>query len=276
MSLAAPLAIEVLDVAAILKAKRDDLVARAPEVTAIVDLLSEPLRKFIEVCAYRELLVRNRINATYLATFLAYAASTDLDHLAAFYDVSRIANETDAQLRARTTLAIRGRSTGGTEPRYQAIAFGASALVRDVKVWRDDLSPLINIAVIANDNGGIATPALLSAVEAALNDPSHRMVSDRFAVRSAVTVVQDVTAKIWLLPSTPISVFDTLDETITQAWGVEGGLGFDLTKAWLTARLMQPGVQRVEIVTPASDAIVAPHEAVALGTLTFTLEGRDR
>ena len=54
--------IETVDFETIVKAMRDDLVARFPAIENVIDLESEPARKLIEAFAYRETLLRARIN----------------------------------------------------------------------------------------------------------------------------------------------------------------------------------------------------------------------
>ena len=54
------------------------------------------------------MLLRNRINIAARGQLLAYAAGTDLDHLAAFYGVERLAGEGDERLRLRIQLRIKG------------------------------------------------------------------------------------------------------------------------------------------------------------------------
>lgn len=48
----------------------------------------------MEVCAYRELLLRQRINQAAKSNLLAFATGTDLDNLGALYDVERKEGET--------------------------------------------------------------------------------------------------------------------------------------------------------------------------------------
>ena len=76
----------------------------------------------LEAAAYRETLLRARVNDAARANLLSFAATTDLDHLAGFYDVVRLDGETDAALRERVVLAIQGRSAAGPEERYAAVA----------------------------------------------------------------------------------------------------------------------------------------------------------
>jgi phage-related baseplate assembly protein len=269
-----PQIIETLDVAAILQAKRDDLVARAPYVAPIIDLESEPLRRSLEENTYREFLLRGRINDTYQQTLVALASGANLDALAGFYDVTRLALESDDHFRERIVLEIAGRSPGGTAPRYKAKALGASIDVRDAIVWREALTPIINVAVISTAIGGVASNALLTTVREALNNSSVRMVNDTIVVRGAVSITQAIAADIWLLPDTPLAVFDGLAASLLAAWEAEAGLGFDLTHAWITARLMKAGVQRVDVVAPIADISLSPYEALALGPITLTNKGR--
>lgn len=269
-----PEIIETLSFEAILEAAVADMVARFPAIAGTVVLESEPSRKLLEVAAFREMLARARVNDAARSQLLAFANGADLDHLAAFYDVTRLSGETDTALRARTILAVAGRSTGGTADRYRYVALSASVDVRDAIVWRDDLTPVVNVAVYSYAAGGVASDQLLGIVRNALNAPDVIMVNDTIAVRSAVTQTINVAADVWLLPETPMSVFDGLANNLRADFAAESGLGFDLTRAWLTARLMRAGVQRVAITAPVADVGVERYEAAALGTITLTYRGR--
>lgn len=273
-SLPPPAMVEELDFEAILQAAVDDLIDRFPAIAGTVVLETEPARKLLEVDAFREVLLRARVNDAFRGTLLAYAAGADLDHLAAFYDVVRLTGEDDARLRSRVILAIAGRSTGGTAERYRYVAMTASVDVRGAFVWRGALSPVVNVAIYSTAPGGVAGTPLLNTVRDALTADDVRMVNDTIEVRSAVTQTVNVSAQVWLLPSAQMAVFDGLSEALRHAHEAESGLGFDLTRAWLTARLMRPGVQRVVITAPAADVAVAEFEAAAIGTINLTFMGR--
>ncbi|WP_029074413.1 baseplate J/gp47 family protein [Kaistia adipata] len=274
-----PEAIATLDFEALLAAVMADAQARFDAAGIAYDvgsLETDPVKIVAEAAAYRELLLRARINDAVRANLLAFARGADLDHLAAFYDAARLPDEGDDRFRLRTQLIIQGRSTGGTEPRYRAVALGASLRVADAAVYRDGTSPRIQIAVIAADNNGVADAGLLALVAAAVNAPAVRMVNDTIQVIAAVTDTIDVAARIWLLPDASASLVEALVPALRTDWANEGGLGFDLTREWLLSRLMKSGVQRVEIVTPAANVIVPPGRAVALGAIDLALMGRDR
>lgn len=87
--LPAPAIIEELDFESILAAMRADLAARLPGWTA-AELESDPANKILEVAAYREMLMRQRVNEAARACMLAFAAGGDLEHLSAFYAVARL------------------------------------------------------------------------------------------------------------------------------------------------------------------------------------------
>lgn len=254
------------------RAERPDL--SLPEYNAQA-LESDVPRVLFGATSYRELLLRVRINEAVRANLLAYATGSDLDHLAAFYDVARLGGEEDARLRVRVILALRGRSTGGTAARYESIAMSASIRVRSVKVYRVGRDPTVRVAVYAADNGGIADEALLSIVAGALNDPAVKMVNDTISVQSAVFQVVDIEANVWLLPTAAETLIPALAVSIRAAWATESSLGFDLTKSWITAKLMQSGVYRVDIVAPAASVVADPFRAISIGAVTLHNAGRD-
>lgn len=270
-----PEAVEELDFEALFAAFKADMTARMPEAAALLELESEPITKLGQTHSFVTMLVLARVNDAIRANLLAYATGTDLDHLAAFYDVVRLMGELDEPFRRRVILAIQGRSTGGTAPRYRSVALGASVRVADAVVYRVGTDPTVRVAVYATDNGGVADAGLLADVTAALNDPAVRMVNDTILVQSAVFEVVNVTANVWLLPEASNTILTVLPDTLRGGWAGETGLGFDLTRSWLTARLMVSGVQRVEIVTPAVDVIAPPERAINLGTITLNNMGRD-
>ncbi len=126
-----PAVVETLDFEALRSAVEADLRERYPE---LVDPLpeSDPIAKLIEAAAYREMVIRQRVNDAARSVMLAYAAGADLDNLAALFAVRRLDGETDAALRARVLLALQGQSTAGPEAGYRRIALGASPDVEDV------------------------------------------------------------------------------------------------------------------------------------------------
>ncbi len=130
-ALPAPAVVEALSFERIVTALLADLRERYPDFTAVVE--SDPAYKILEVCAYRELLLRQRVNDAARANMLAYAGGADLDNLAALFGVGRQEGETDDELRRRTPAALAGISVAGPRAAYRAIAL-RSPVVRDVHV----------------------------------------------------------------------------------------------------------------------------------------------
>jgi phage-related baseplate assembly protein len=272
-----PGVIQEIDYEARLQLFVDKLVALFDAVGIAYDVQGlevDPAKILLEAATYADVLLRQRINEAVRANLLAFAYGSDLDHLAAFYDVVRLYQESDERLRDRVILAIQGRSTGGTAPRYKYVAMTSDVRVSDAAVYTVGRDPTIRVAVFSTEPDGVASSALLTVVDAALQDAEVRMVNDRIVVSGAVKHVVNIVANVWLLPGAAPSVATGLEATLRAEWDKVDTLGFDLARSWLTAKLMQQGVQRVEIVAPATDISVPFNEAASLGTITITNMGR--
>ncbi|ADZ72401.1 baseplate J/gp47 family protein [Polymorphum gilvum] len=274
-----PAILEDLDFEAILAAIAADAQTRLAAAGIAWDvgaLETDPVTILCQAFAYRELLLRARINDAARSNLLAFAATSDLDHLAAFHDVTRLVGEGDDRLRDRVWLAILGRSAGGPLERYKTIALAASLQVRDVAIWRAGRDPTVHVAVLSTDTGGEASPALLAAVRSALEAPAVRVVSDRFEVISAIRTVTDVALTVRLAPDAPVSRLADVAATVREAWTAESLLGLDLTSSWLIAKAMVPGVTRVAVTWPTEDLVAAPNEAIGVGSIDILDGGRGR
>lgn len=277
-ALGTPEILETLDYEALFDRRKLDLVARAPSYGFnynVQDLETDPAMIILQEASYEELVLRARGNDIARARYLYYARGNEVDHLGAFYDVLRLAGETDARFKGRIILAIQGRSTGGTAPRYRYVAMSSSLRVEDAYVYTEGVSPQVNIAVFSTDNNGVADAPLLTTVRAAVNADDVRMVNDILSVRAAVVQTVAVTAQIWLNPNASDSILTTLQTNIPNQWKAESGLGKDLTTSWLIAKMMVSGVHRVNITSPTADVIMQPFQAVRISSVTLTLMGRD-
>ena len=275
-SLPAPDIIEAVDYEARLAAFLETLQAQFDAAGLAYDvaaLESDPAVILMEVASFQDINLRQRINEAVKANLLAFAEKGDLDHLAAWYDVTRLYSESDTALRARVVLAIKGRSTGGTAPRYKYVALSADVSVADAVVYTVDRDPTVRVAIFVQ-GGGVASDALIAKVDAALQNDAVRMVNDVILVESAVEQVIDVTANIWLKPSASSSLIAEIETGLAAAWAKEVTLGHDITLSWLSAKLHVAGVHKVEIVTPEEDVVVPFNRAPALGVLTLTEAGR--
>lgn len=235
---------------------------------------SDPAKMLLEVAGSIDTNLRARINEAIQSWFLPFAYGGDLDILAQWYDVTRMFGETDAALRRRIIVNIKGRSPGGTEDRYRAIALGADVRVADAAVYTILRDPTIHVAIFSTDNSGVADSALIAKVNAALQDPKVRMVNDRIVVAGAARQSIAVTANVWLLPSAPEGTLDIIRANLAAAWARDMLLGRDVTRSWLLSKIQIDGVQRVDLVTPSADIEMPFNQAAAIGTVTLNMMGR--
>lgn len=243
----------------------------APEFSALLE--SDPAIKALEAGAYRELLLRHRINQAARANLLAFALGSDLDHLALFYGVERLAGESDDRFRLRIRDRIMGWSTGGGAASYRYHAMSAHADIEDVSV----ASPKPGLVVVAllPRAGTTATDAvLLDAAHSRLNDPTVRVLTDTIDVRMATPVSFEVAARVWLRPEAPDSRLADIEAAFRAALAGERRLGWDVTRSWQVAQLQRGGVYRVELDAPAADVAVASDGYARLDRVTLVLSGR--
>lgn len=98
-----PELIEELDYEVILAEMRTKMRELLPDWTGY-ELESDPANKVMEVAAWREMLLRQRVNEAARGVMIAFAGKSDLDHLAAFYPETRLPGAA-ATFQARLSLS---------------------------------------------------------------------------------------------------------------------------------------------------------------------------
>ena len=272
-SLPTPAVIETLSFETIFSELQAEFQSRYPDYSAL--LASDPAVKLLEVAAYREVLLRNRVNAAAKASLLAFATGSDLDHLAAFYGVTRLMDEADEALRLRTRQRIIGFANAGGAAHYRYWALSASPEVADVEV--DSPEPgRVRISVLAKGEADTVPGAVLDAVRAVVLRDDIRVLTDTVEVVPAVLIPITVAARIWLYPDTPMAAFDAIEARFKEALAAQSGLGWDLTPSWVIGELQRPGVHKVELLAPTTDIRANANQAVRLMNLNLEFAGRDR
>ena len=272
-SLPTPAVIETLSFETIFIELQSEFQSRYPDYSAL--LASDPAVKLLEVAAYREVLLRNRINTAAKASLLAFAAGSDLDHLAAFYGVTRLMDETDEALRLRTRQRIIGFANAGGAAHYRYWALSASPEVADVEV--DSPEPgRVRISVLAKGEADTVPDAVLDAVRAVVLRDDIRVLTDTVEVVPAELIPVTVAARVWLYPDTPMAVFDAIETRFKEALAAQSSLGWDLTPSWVIGELQRPGVHKVELLAPSTDIRANANQAVRLIHLNLEFAGRDR
>lgn len=272
-SLPTPAVIESLSFETIFSELQAEFQSRYPDYSAL--LASDPAIKLLEVAAYREVLLRNRINEAAKASLLAFATGSDLDHLAAFYGVTRLSDETDEALRLRTRQRIIGFANAGGAAHYRYWALSASPEVADVEV--DSPEPgQVRISVLAKGEEQTVSNAVLDAVRAVVLRDDIRVLTDTVEVVPAELMPVTVHARLWLYPDAPMETLSAIEALFAFTLAACAGLGWDLTRSWIIGQLQRAGVHKVELLSPTADIRVAANQAVRLLSLNLDFAGRER
>lgn len=276
-----PRVIERLDYEQILDAVKAELLAlwpadRRTELADTLALESEPLTKLLEAVAYRETLLRQRINEASRAVMLAYAAGSDLDQIGANYEVERrIVDdgdpdavppvpptlESDTEFRRRIQLSFEGFSTAGPAEGYVFHALGAEGAVLDASATSPAPGEVL-VAVLSRDGNGAASPEILEAVEAAVTASAVRPLTDRVAVQSAEILEFAIQAELHIYPGPDAAVvMDAARSRLADYLEGSRQLGRAIARSAIVAALHAEGVSRVDLLSPQDDIEPTPAQA---------------
>lgn len=286
--LPAPSVVEALDFESIFAAMLADLLSRDPTFAALVE--SEPAYKILQVAAYRELLLRQRVNEAARAVMLAYAAGTDLDQIGANYAVPRLLIEpgnptaippipdtweSDADYRYRIQLSMAAYSVAGPQDAYLYHALSADGRVRHVKAESPTPGNVV-VTVLGSDGDGTPPGDLLAAVDARLSAKTIRPLTDAVTVRAATIVPFSVTATLTFYAGPdPAVALAAAHAALADYLDSVRKVGHDITRSGIFAALHQPGVQRVQLTEPAADVIIDTLSAGYCTAITLTDGGTD-
>jgi phage-related baseplate assembly protein len=203
-ALARPTALQTWSFEAILDARMADLVARfvaAGVAYDVGDLEVDPAKILQEVDAFREGLLRQRVNEAVLATSLAFAAGADLDVVAANYGCVRASGESDDSLRLRAQLAWEALSRGGSYGGYEYDARSAApADVADVAVYGHEVEGVargeVRIVVLGVNSSGVTADRVLRLVRDRISPRDLRKVNDLVTVVAATIAPYEIDATI--------------------------------------------------------------------------------
>lgn len=279
--LPAPEIVETLDFESIFEANKQLLVSLYPEsqrsdIGAVLQLESEPLAKLLQVFAYRELILRARVNEAARAVMLSFAAGADLDQIGANYSVSRLLItpgdseavppvdaewEEDEDFRKRIQMSLDGMSVAGPVSAYKYHALSASGLVKDVGVTSPSPGEVV-VSVLSRAGDGAASAELISVVDSALNAKDVRPLTDHVVVQSAQVVPYTVSATLYMGDGPDAGVVLANARAALDAYIKDVCLvGEDITLSGIYAALHQQGVRRVSLESPVEDIEMADTQA---------------
>ncbi len=265
-----PDVLQTVDFEALLAEMKRDLLAQAPELAEALDLESEPLSKLLEVVAYWRIHDRQMVNDAVKSNLLSFARGSDLDQLAAFYDLYRLESETDEPFRERLQANIRGWSPGSVDY-YRFHALSVDPTIQGAYAASPEPG-LVRVAVLFD---GDADPVLLTKVQTRLMDPAIRLLTDRVEVVPAQLIPVSVKAHVWLRPDAPPGVVDTLRTSFPKRLKAARELGWNLACSWIIANLHMTGVKRVELISPPADIGIDSDQCVDLAGFELIEQGTE-
>lgn len=275
-SLPYPGVVETLDIEAIVTSMRDDLVARFPAIAGVIDLESEPARKLIEVFAYREVLLRARINDAARQRMLAFATGTNLDAIAAYYGVARFEGEDDGSLRRRTQLAPEAMAHGGTIGSYRFLSLEAAFPdLKDVGVIARG-GGRVDVVLLGKTGQSNVGSDVIEKVRAKLLADDGAPVTDVVTVVGARIVPYAVSVTVHVaLGQDPISVRANALAALEAYVAERHRIGVTVAASGLWRAAHVPNAERVEAITPLTDIFVKPDAAPFCTSITVNEVVRD-
>lgn len=266
--LPAPQVVEQIDFEQILAERKAYAVSLWPaderaEIAARLELESEPITKLLQENAYREMILRQRVNEASLAVMLSSAGGNDLDQVAGNFNVKRLVIqapqpqavppvpqvlESDDALRERAQMAFEGLSTAGPRNAYIFHARAADGMVADATA--DSPAPAVAVVTVqAAQGNGTASEALLASVRSYLNDEDRRPVADRLTVQGAEIIPYQVKAKLFLSTLGPETepILDAAEQKLLAFVHQRRRLGMQVSESAIHAALHVEGVRKVEL-----------------------------
>lgn len=285
-----PDVIEVLDFETILAERKAYFVSLYPAdqqaaIAATLALESEPITKLLQENAYRELILRQRINDASVANMLAWSKGADLDGLVSNWNVQRLIiqpgdptatppvpeiKEDDDALRMRALMAWDGLSVAGPTGAYEFFALSADGKVADAKGSSPAPAEAL-VTIISTEGDGTADNALIAKVTQALSHEDKRPVGDRLTVQSAGIIHYTITARLHVSSQGAEAelILQTARDRLAAFINPRRRIGVEVPRSALDAALHVQGVTKVDLPGWAD---ITPSLTQAAYCTAFTVE----
>lgn len=282
--------IELLDYEAILAERKAYLISLYPAdqraaIAATLALESEPITKLLQENAYRELILRQRINDAAVANMLAWAKGSDLDNLVANWNVQRLIiqpgdptasppvpeiQEDDEALILRALMAWDGLSVAGPTGAYEYFALSADGKVADAKGSSPAPAEAL-VTILSTEGDGSADVALITKVTQALSHEDKRPVADRLTVQSAGIIHYTLTAKLHISSQGAEGdvILQAARDKLAAFINPRRRIGIEVPRSAIDAALHVQGVSKVDLIGWADITPSATQAAYCTG---FTVE----
>lgn len=267
--LPAPKVIESLSYETIFQDILNDFLTKNPTYSTLLE--SDPAMILLQVCAYRELLLRNRINEAAKATMLAYAMESDLEHLASSLGVQKLIGESDDQLRQRVQLAPEAFTNAGSVGAYTFHALSASSDIKSVSV-KSPAPGKVLVTILSKTGDGTASEELMGAVLKKLSFDDVRPLTDNVSVQSAKIIKYLVEAVITVYsgPSSAIVQKESL-AALNKFLSERHTIGQVAALSGIYDALHVDGVKKVKLINPTSDVIATDEQAVYCNNINVSI-----
>lgn len=281
-SLPKPNFVDEIDYEQILQERKEYLISLFPideQATVQIQLQreSDPLHKYLQENAYREMLLRQKINEKALATLLAFAKNADLDVWGANFDVARLVitsadnsvtpplpaiYEKDEDFRYRIQKKLDALSTAGPESAYEFHTLSADSRVADVKCTSPAPAHALITILQRNSDNGASTAELNKKVESYLSAEKIRPTGDRVAVQSVEVINYKIEAVLVTknVPETDV-VLAAAQTNITAYTKTEKRIGKGVFFSDIYSALKLSGVERVELISPSTEVKISNFQA---------------
>ncbi|HHQ4488846.1 TPA: baseplate J/gp47 family protein [Aeromonas hydrophila] len=285
-----PDVVELLDFETILAERKAYFVSLYPadqqaSITATLTLESEPITKLLQENAYRELILRQRINDAAVANMLAWTKGSDLDNLVANWNVQRLTiqqgdptatppvqeiKEDDEALILRALMAWDGLSVAGPTGAYEYFALSADGKVADAKGSSPSGAVAI-VTILSTEGDGTADAALIAKVDKALSHEDKRPVADRLTVQSAGIIHYTINAKLHISSQGAEAevILQTARDRLAAFINPRRRIGVEVPRSAIDAALHVQGVAKVELPGWAD---ITPNQTQAAYCTAFTVE----
>lgn len=285
-----PDVIETLDFETILAERKAYCISLYPTeqqaaIAATLDLESEPITKLLQENAYREMILRQRINEAAVANMLAWAKGADLDNLAANWNVQRLTiqpgdqtatppvpeiKEDDAALSLRALMAWDGLSVAGPTGAYEYFALSADGKVADAKGSSPAPAQAL-VTILSSEGNGTADATLVAKVTAALNGENVRPVADRLTVQSAGIINYTINAQLHIDSQGAEAdvILQAARDSLAAFINPRRRIGVEVPRSAIDAALHVQGVRKVSLISWADITPSATQAAYCTG---FTVE----
>lgn len=224
---------------------------------------------FIDVIAYREMLLRSAINETGKQNLVAFASGVMLDYLGQFFGVTRLAGESDDNLRERIRLAPETYSTTGSRRAYIYHAMTADERVIDAEAINVDNR--VQVYVLTDTES--VPDELIDKVQKAVNDDKHRPLSDHVTTFPAIARPYELMVELVVQADTNRTELEKqvryqLDALVQK---LRNKLGLFVVPSQVIQAIQHSSIEQIIIKEPSQLISVLPYEYALCTQMSITI-----